>query len=122
MNEQPTRSQSVNHPLLPELIDLLQELTEENADLTTWPDDPQRWYNQGYARGMASALRELGAGDRVAEILSDQDSPPPARTGAALLPWEKALTHGYRMGYRETHDIWRFPSDATPGSPPEDAQ
>ena len=104
------------HPLLAELIDLLRELTEENDDFHSRQDDAQRWYNQGYARGMAKALRELGAREQVGDILGDRDDAPNGET-AALLPWEKALTHGYRMGYQETHDIWRqFPVSGPAGT------
>jgi hypothetical protein len=102
-----------SHPLLTELLDLLRELTEENDDFRSQQDDAQLWYNQGYARGMARALRELGAHQQVAEIFGNRDDTASGGT-ATLLPWEKALAHGYRMGYQETHDIWQqFPASVT---------
>ncbi len=93
------------------LLDLLRELSEESADDLLLEHDQQRWYNQGYARGMSTALRELGAGEQVAAILCRDFDDPPGPDNAGMLPWEKALAHGYRMGYQETQQIWLHPPE-----------
>lgn len=105
-----TTKPTPEHPLLDELLELLGELAEENNDVHSHQDDAQRWYNQGYARGMAAALSELGAGEQVAAVFGSL-SAEPGSNQAALLPWEKALAHGFRMGYQETHEIWRQSPD-----------
>ena len=56
--------------LLAQLLALMARLTEETEGYLDRQDDPQLWYNRGYANGMAAALRELGHGERVDQTVS----------------------------------------------------
>lgn len=96
-------------PLLDDLFALLAELTAESADYRAREDDAQRWYNRGYANGMAAALRVLGHGERVAATI-DSDPYDAARDQAAL-PWGRAYEHGRATGERETFEVLGPPPD-----------
>jgi hypothetical protein len=91
-------------PLLNRLLELAQELTEGSEGYLDRQDDPQLWYNRGYANGMLAALRALGHGDRVDATFSP-DCYDPARDQAHL-PWGKAYEHGREMGVKETYEVY----------------
>ena len=89
--------------LLDQLIDLMLRLTEETEGYLDRQDDPQLWYNRGYANGMADALRELGHDARVDSALAaDQYD---AARDQDHLPWGKAYEHGRDMGRKETFEV-----------------
>jgi len=79
------------------------ELTEGTDGYLDRQDDPQLWYNRGYANGMAAALRDLGHGDRVARAIAP-DAYDSARDQGHL-PWGKAYEHGRSMGAKETREV-----------------
>lgn len=93
-----------NEQILERLLQLAARLYAETEGFEHRSEDAQLWYNRGYANGMLAGLAERGHGDaiRAAGI-----SPDPADliTDQALLPWGKAHTHGYEVGYRETQEV-----------------
>jgi hypothetical protein len=91
--------------LITQLLDLLVELTGDSEDYLDRQDDPQLWYNRGYANGMAAALSEQGLSARIAERV-DAD-PYEAARDQSHLPWGKAYEHGREKGYAEAVDVLR---------------
>jgi hypothetical protein len=89
--------------LLTQLLRLIAELTEESEGYLDREDDPQLWYNRGYANGVAAALRDLGHADAVAETVPPD--PYDAARDQQHLPWGRAYEHGREMGERETHEV-----------------
>lgn len=92
-----------NDPLIDRLLELARELTHDSEGYLDRQDDPQLWYNRGYANGMAAALRALGYEARVDAAL-EPDVYDPARDQAHL-PWGKAYEHGREMGLSETYEV-----------------
>lgn len=90
-------------PLIERLIELLKELNDDSEGYLERQDDPQLWYNRGYANGMADALRKLGHGRRIDTML-EPDVYDIARDQAHL-PWGKAYEHGREMGAKETYEV-----------------
>lgn len=90
-------------PLLSRLIELLQRLHTETADFLEQADDPQVWYNRGYANGMLAALKELGFQAVLPGQL--QADPPDLIHGQERLPWGQAYLHGLEQGARETREV-----------------
>jgi hypothetical protein len=90
-------------PLIERLLELLKELTQGSEGYLERQDDPQLWYNRGYANGMADALRRLGHGQRIDAVL-EPDVYDAARDQAHL-PWGKAYEHGREMGAKETYEV-----------------
>jgi hypothetical protein len=90
-------------PLIERLLALLKELTEDSEGYLERQDDPQLWYNRGYANGMADALRQIGYGDQV-DAAVEPDCYDAARDQSHL-PWGKAYEHGREMGAKETYEI-----------------
>jgi hypothetical protein len=89
--------------LLAELLALLARLTEETEGYLDRQDDPQLWYNRGYANGMAAALRQLGHGERIDQTVSAD--PYEVARDQDHLPWGKAYEHGHAMGTKETFEV-----------------
>ena len=100
----PVSEPSPEAALLDQLVALMVRLTDESEGYLDRQDDPQLWYNRGYANGMAVALRELGHGGRVDAAL-DAD-PYEAARDQDHLPWGKAYEHGRDMGRRETFEVF----------------
>ncbi len=92
-----------NTDLLDQLLKLLAELTEESEGYLDREDDPQLWYNRGYANGMAAALTELGHGEAVGRTV--EADPYDAARDQTHLPWGKAYEHGREMGEREAREV-----------------
>jgi len=92
-----------NPDLLDQLLKLLAELTEESEGYLDREDDPQLWYNRGYANGMAAALIELGHAEAVARTVAPD--PYDAARDQTHLPWGKAYEHGREMGEREAREV-----------------
>lgn len=92
-----------NDPLIERLLELLQQLTADSDGYLDRQDDPQLWYNRGYANGMAVALRDLGYGGQL-DRLVEADCYDAARDQAHL-PWGKAYEHGREMGSKETYEV-----------------
>ncbi|TVQ93444.1 MAG: hypothetical protein EA400_02455 [Chromatiaceae bacterium] len=90
--------------LIAELLDLLNELATETADYLDQQDDPQGWYNRGYANGMAAALRERGFADEVDRIIGSD--PYDSTRDQATLPWGRAYEHGRELGYQDLCGVW----------------
>jgi hypothetical protein len=90
-------------PLIERLIELLKELNDGSEGYLERQDDPQLWYNRGYANGMTDALRKLGHGQRIDAML-EPDVYDAARDQAHL-PWGKAYEHGREMGAKETYEV-----------------
>ena len=89
--------------LLAQLLALMARLTEETEGYLDRQDDPQLWYNRGYANGMAAALHELGHGERVEQTVSVD--PYEVARDQDHLPWGKAYGHGHDMGAKETFEV-----------------
>lgn len=89
--------------LIEPLLALLTELTAESEGYLDRQDDPQLWYNRGYANGMVAALRELGHAARVAQVVAPD--PYDSARDQDHLPWGKAYEHGRAMGARETREF-----------------
>ena len=89
--------------LIEQLFALLVDLTEGTDGYLDRQDDPQLWYNRGYANGMAAALRELGHGERVVQAI--ESDPYEFARDQDHLPWGKAYEHGREMGAKETRDV-----------------
>ena len=100
--------------ILERLLRLIRRLREETADFRERVDEPQLWYNRGYAQGMLQALRELGYGVRLEGIDPDPDE---LLQGAAVMPWGKAYRHGEQMGSRETFEITGNSQECPESSP-----
>jgi hypothetical protein len=93
--------------LLERLFALILRLRSETDGFLDRPDEPQAWYDRGYADGMVDAIRALGHG---AALPPDLVREPDAATAAlaaeqALTPWGRAYAHGLEMGRKETHDV-----------------
>jgi hypothetical protein len=100
----PTVSESdPDRELLDQLVALMLRLSDETEGYLDRQDDPQLWYNRGYANGMAAALRELGHGARVDAALAAD--PYDAARDQDHLPWGKAYEHGRDMGRKETFEV-----------------
>ena len=89
--------------ILDQLLSLMAELFAESEDYLDRQDDLQLWYNRGYANGMASALRELGHGERVDETIATD--PYDQARDQDHLPWGKAYEHGRALGAKETFEV-----------------
>jgi hypothetical protein len=89
--------------ILHQLFDLLAELSADSEGYLDRQDDPQLWYNRGYANGMAAVLRELGYGERVDAVIAPD--PYELARDQEHLPWGKAYEHGREMGARETLEV-----------------
>lgn len=96
-------TQRSEDPLINRLLELARELTEGSEGYLDRQDDPQLWYNRGYANGMLAALQTLGYDARIDTGLSP-DCYEAARDQAHL-PWGKAYEHGREMGIGETYEI-----------------
>jgi hypothetical protein len=92
-----------DEPLIERLIELMKELSDGSEGYLERQDDPQLWYNRGYANGMADALRKLGHGQRIDSQL-EPDVYDAARDQSHL-PWGKAYEHGREMGAKETYEV-----------------
>jgi hypothetical protein len=92
-----------NPDLLDQLLKLLAELTQESEGYLDREDDPQLWYNRGYANGMAAALTDLGHAEAVARTV--EVDPYDAARDQVHLPWGKAYEHGREMGEREAREV-----------------
>jgi hypothetical protein len=90
-------------PLIERLLALFQELVEGSEGYLDRQDDPQLWYNRGYANGMAHVLRQLGQGSRL-DAITEPDCYEAARDQAHL-PWGKAYEHGREMGEKEAREV-----------------
>jgi hypothetical protein len=93
--------------VLPRLVALLRDLYAQTDGFLERPDDPQRWYNRGYANGMAAAIQALGHGAALPADL-DLDLDGNARDLIAqqlLMPWGRAYAHGSEMGHKETYEV-----------------
>jgi len=92
--------------ILERLLQLAARLYAETDGFEQHSEDGQLWYNRGYANGMLAGLGELGHTEaiRTAGITPD---PGDIAADQALLPWGKAYTHGYEVGYRETREVLR---------------
>lgn len=90
--------------ILERLLQLAVRLYAETEGFEQHSEDAQLWYNRGYANGMLAGLTERGHRDaiRAAGITPD---PEGLITDQTLLPWGKAYTHGYEVGYRETREV-----------------
>jgi len=89
--------------LLDQLLSLMTELTAESEGYLDRQDDPQLWYNRGYANGMAAALRELGHGEAVDRTIGPD--PYDRARDQDHLPWGKAYEHGRALGAKETLEV-----------------
>ena len=89
--------------ILGQLLDLLLELTADSEGYLDRQDDPQLWYNRGYANGMAAVLRERGYGARVDRLI--EPDPYEVARDQLHLPWGKAYEHGREMGAKETREV-----------------
>ncbi|RRQ21398.1 hypothetical protein [Thiohalobacter thiocyanaticus] len=90
--------------ILERLLQLAARLYAETEGFEQRSEDAQLWYNRGYANGMLTRLAELGYAEyiRRADINPDREG---VVADQALLPWGKAYTHGYEVGYRETLEV-----------------
>ena len=89
--------------LLPQLLELLCDLYDDTEGFLDRTDDPQLWYNRGYANGVIHALDQLGYARQITGVL-DRDTDDLIR-GHERLPWGKAYRHGWEMGREETYDV-----------------
>ncbi|MFP4247548.1 MAG: hypothetical protein ACLFQ1_10250 [Halochromatium sp.] len=99
----PETTERSDDPLIERLLELARALTHDSEGYLDRQDDPQLWYNRGYANGMLAALRALGHGPRVAATL-EPDVYDAARDQAHL-PWGKAYEHGREKGLEETYEV-----------------
>lgn len=100
-------TEMLDDPLIHRLLELARELIDGSEDYLERQDDPQLWYNRGYANGMLAALHALGYGadaDADADAAIGPDCYDAARDQAHL-PWGKAYEHGREMGISETYEI-----------------
>ena len=89
--------------VLPQLLELICDLYDDTEGFLERTDDPQLWYNRGYANGVIHALGCLGYAKHVAGAL-DPD-PEDLTVHQELLPWGKAYRHGWEMGQKEAHEV-----------------
>jgi hypothetical protein len=89
--------------VLPQLLELLCDLYEDTEGFLDRQDDPQVWYNRGYANGMIDGLTRLGYLPQVVSAV--EPDPPDVASGQEALPWGKAYRHGWEMGRRETDEV-----------------
>lgn len=94
-------------PILAHLIGLLRDLYGKTQGFLDRQDEPQLWYDRGYANGMVLALRALGHGDVLpADLAPDPDGEAWARIAEqALMPWGRAHAHGLERGHKETFEV-----------------
>jgi hypothetical protein len=88
---------------LQRLLQLLQQLYAETADLAQSESDLQLWYNRGYANGMIRVLREKNHLEPLLELI--EVDPDDYLAGQEFLPWGKAYRHGFEMGEKETGEV-----------------
>lgn len=94
---------AVQRVTLNRLLGLIRRLYGETEGFLERPDDPQLWYNRGYANGMVQALVAMGYGLYLeAEISID---PSNVIQKHEPLPWGQAYRHGVEMGGRETREV-----------------
>ncbi len=89
--------------LIEQLFTLLLKLHQETEGYLDRQDDPQLWYNRGYANGMIAALRVLGHAERLQQSLTPD--PYDLARDQEHLPWGKAYEHGREMGWKETFEV-----------------
>ncbi len=97
-------TEMLDDPLINRLLELARELVDGSEDYLDRQDDPQLWYNRGYANGMVAALHALGYSEQVDALKMGPDGYDAARDQAHL-PWGKAYEHGREMGISETYEI-----------------
>ena len=85
-----------------QLLSLVKQLREENADFLQQHEDAQQWYNRGYANGMVKALIALTPASLPGGLEPDEDS---WLQGHEVMAWGKAYRHGEAMGEKETYEI-----------------
>ncbi len=95
----------MNETLLPRLIDLILRLRADTVGYQDTPDDPQRWYDRGYADGMLAALLELGHGAALPPALAGDADTGGLPAADRSTPWGRAYAHGMEMGGKETHEV-----------------
>jgi hypothetical protein len=103
-------SETADHPdpqearrlamLLDQLRALIAKLSAETEGYLDRQDDPQLWYNRGYANGMVAALGAAGFGGQAAV-----DDPYETARDQGHLPWGKAYEHGRGNGWKETCEV-----------------
>ncbi|MBU0499862.1 MAG: hypothetical protein KJ558_07705 [Gammaproteobacteria bacterium] len=91
-----------DYDLVQRLIELIHRLYGESAGFLDAPDDPQPWYNRGYANGMVRVLDEAGYNCRLREQV-DPD-PEDIIENQQPTPWGRAYVHGFEMGERECRE------------------
>jgi hypothetical protein len=91
--------------VLPQLLELICDLYDDSRDFLDRTDDPQLWYNRGYANGMIHALDLLGYARHVAGAL-EPDAQDRIDVNEAL-SWGKAYHHGWAMGQKETFEVMK---------------
>lgn len=89
--------------VLPQLLELICDLYEGSERFLDRTDEPQLWYNRGYANGMIDALGQLGYARHIGGSLDPDAQDPPF--GQEILPWGKAYRHGWGKGRQETIDV-----------------
>ena len=89
--------------LLERLLSLIQRLYTETDGFLDRPEDPQLWYNRGYANGMIEVLTERGHTDVVLANLKPDAAD--VIGGHQALSWGKAYQHGREMGASETQEV-----------------
>ncbi len=100
-----------DHPrIIERLLALAERLYADTEGFLDQPGEQQLWYDRGYANGMIQALREAGAGERVAARLAP-DAADIAADWAALA-WGQAYAHGHAMGLREAREVLGLPGGA----------
>ena len=97
--------------VLPRLLALAQRLYGETSGFLDQADDPQLWYNRGYANGMLAAITELGHAAALTGLLVRD--PPDLIQGQEVMPWGQAYRHGWEMGEREAREV--LPAAAVQG-------
>lgn len=90
--------------LIAEMLDLLGELASETGNFLAQQDDPQCWYNRGYANGMAAVMREHGLAEQADRIIGSD--PYDSARDQATLPWGQAYEHGRALGYQDMAGLW----------------
>ena len=89
--------------LIAQLLALMARLTEETEGYLDRQDDPQLWYNRGYANGMLKELSIHGYGEQLAGLVVAD--PEDYQVGQKFLPWGKAYWHGFEMGGKECREV-----------------
>jgi hypothetical protein len=89
--------------MLERLLEVVENLYAETANLSDLDADLQLWYNRGYADGMVKAMRSLGHARELKAVARIE--PTPMSEAQTFLPWGKAYRHGFEMGENETIDV-----------------